>query len=141
MIFSATKAIVAGAVWMLIQEGTLDITLPVAHDIPEFGTNGKDVVTVEQVTVAGTPARVNTTASIKGRHPSPVQLGLLLLKPVPVIGVPRRPAAIAPAAPVVVAGHGPVGDRQAGHPATTRTGGSSRPRRELVSASRRSAGR
>ena len=49
VIFSATKPVVAGAVWMLIQEGKLDVSKPVADYIPEFGTNGKDVVTVEQV--------------------------------------------------------------------------------------------
>ncbi len=49
VIFSATKAVVAGAVWQLIGSGELDVTRRVAHYIPEFGTNGKDVVTVEQV--------------------------------------------------------------------------------------------
>ena len=47
--FSATKPIVASAVWLLIGEGLLDITRPVAHYIPEFATNGKETVTVEQV--------------------------------------------------------------------------------------------
>ncbi len=47
--FSATKPIVASAVWLLIGTGQLDITRPVAHYIPEFATNGKEVVTVEQV--------------------------------------------------------------------------------------------
>jgi CubicO group peptidase (beta-lactamase class C family) len=49
VVFSATKAIVAGAAWILIGEGKLDPTLRVADVIPEFGTNGKDVVTIEQV--------------------------------------------------------------------------------------------
>ena len=49
VIFSCTKAIVAGAVWLLIAEGKLDIGARVAEYIPEFGSNGKDVVTVEQV--------------------------------------------------------------------------------------------
>ena len=49
VIFSATKAFVASAVWILIGEGTIDITLPVTEYIPEFGTFGKDQITVEQV--------------------------------------------------------------------------------------------
>jgi CubicO group peptidase (beta-lactamase class C family) len=48
-IFSATKPVVAAAVWVLIQDGAIDISRPVAGYVPEFGTNGKDVVTVEQV--------------------------------------------------------------------------------------------
>ncbi len=49
VIFSATKAFVASAAWLLIGEGSLDIERRVAEYIPEFATNGKDVVTVEQV--------------------------------------------------------------------------------------------
>jgi CubicO group peptidase (beta-lactamase class C family) len=48
-VFSATKPIVASAVWLLIGEGLLDPSRPVAHYIPEFASNGKQVVTVEQV--------------------------------------------------------------------------------------------
>ena len=48
-VFSATKPIVASAAWILIGEGLLDPRRPVAHYIPEFATNGKEVVTVEQV--------------------------------------------------------------------------------------------
>lgn len=48
-IYSATKPLTASAVWQLIGDGLLDVSLPVAHYIPEFATNGKDVVTVEQV--------------------------------------------------------------------------------------------
>ena len=48
-VFSATKPIVASAVWLLIGDGLLDASRPVAHYIPEFATNGKEVVTVEQV--------------------------------------------------------------------------------------------
>jgi CubicO group peptidase (beta-lactamase class C family) len=48
-IFSCTKAIVASAVWQLFEEGLLKLDEKVADIIPEFGTNGKDVVTVEQV--------------------------------------------------------------------------------------------
>ena len=49
VIFSATKAFVASAAWLLIGDGHLDIQRRVAEYIPEFATNGKDVVTVEQV--------------------------------------------------------------------------------------------
>ncbi len=35
--------------WLLIGEGRLDIERRVVDYVPEFGTNGKDVVTVEQV--------------------------------------------------------------------------------------------
>ncbi|HYL51226.1 MAG TPA: serine hydrolase domain-containing protein [Acidimicrobiia bacterium] len=48
-VFSATKPIVASAVWLLIGEGLLDLTRPVSHYIPEFATNGKEHLTVEQV--------------------------------------------------------------------------------------------
>ncbi len=48
-VFSATKAIVASAAWVLIGEGSLDVGRPVADYVPEFATNGKDVVTVEQL--------------------------------------------------------------------------------------------
>jgi CubicO group peptidase (beta-lactamase class C family) len=48
-VFSATKPIVASAVWLLIGEGLLEPSRPVAHYIPEFATNGKEIVTVEQV--------------------------------------------------------------------------------------------
>ncbi len=39
----------AGAVWILMGEGLLDVTLPVAAVIPEFAPNGKDAITIEQV--------------------------------------------------------------------------------------------
>jgi CubicO group peptidase (beta-lactamase class C family) len=48
-VFSCTKAFVAGAVWALIGDGLIDVELPVVAYVPEFGTNGKDVITVEQV--------------------------------------------------------------------------------------------
>src|SRR5574341_2544817 len=48
-IFSSTKAVVAAAVWLLFEEGLLKLEEKVADIIPEFGTNGKDVVTVEQL--------------------------------------------------------------------------------------------
>lgn len=49
VIFSATKALTAGAAWLLIGEGLLDVSSRVSDLIPEFGTNGKEDVTVEQV--------------------------------------------------------------------------------------------
>ncbi|HEX5614027.1 MAG TPA: serine hydrolase domain-containing protein [Acidimicrobiia bacterium] len=49
MIFSATKPVVASALCQLIGEGALDPDARVVEYIPEFATNGKDVVTVEQV--------------------------------------------------------------------------------------------
>ncbi len=54
---SAGRTIIAGVVWKLISDGLLDITRTVASYIPEFATNGKDVVTVEHVLthVAGFP--------------------------------------------------------------------------------------
>ncbi|MEX0875328.1 MAG: serine hydrolase domain-containing protein [Actinomycetota bacterium] len=49
VIFSATKAWVASTVWMFLQEGSLKLDQRVAEMVPEFGTNGKDVITLEQV--------------------------------------------------------------------------------------------
>src|SRR5687768_17583013 len=49
VIFSATKAFVAAAVWQLIGEGAIEVERPVTDYIPEFGTNGKEGITVEQV--------------------------------------------------------------------------------------------
>ena len=48
-IFSSTKAVVGVAVWLLFEDGLLRLDERVADIIPEFGTNGKEVVTVEQV--------------------------------------------------------------------------------------------
>jgi CubicO group peptidase (beta-lactamase class C family) len=49
VVFSATKPIVASAVWALIGDGLVDEKRLVADYIPEFATNGKEVITVEQV--------------------------------------------------------------------------------------------
>src|SRR5690349_3730536 len=49
VMFSCTKALVAGAVWLVIGEGLLDPSETVASIIPEFASNGKDAITVEQV--------------------------------------------------------------------------------------------
>ncbi len=49
VVFSATKAFIASVMWQLIGEGAVDVKLPVVAYVPEFGANGKDGVTVEQV--------------------------------------------------------------------------------------------
>jgi CubicO group peptidase (beta-lactamase class C family) len=49
VIFSCTKALVAGAVWILVGDGLVDVSARVVDVVPEFGTNGKDTVTIEQV--------------------------------------------------------------------------------------------
>ena len=49
VVFSATKAFVAATRWCLIGDGAVDVSRRVVDYVPEFGTNGKDVVTVEQV--------------------------------------------------------------------------------------------
>jgi CubicO group peptidase (beta-lactamase class C family) len=49
VVYSATKAFVAGAMWALIGDGLADVQSRVVDYIPEFGTHGKDVITVEQV--------------------------------------------------------------------------------------------
>ncbi|MGH7897611.1 MAG: serine hydrolase domain-containing protein [Candidatus Binatia bacterium] len=48
-IFSATKPFVATTAWTLIAEGSLRVEDPVVAYFPEFGGNGKDRITVEQV--------------------------------------------------------------------------------------------
>ena len=57
-IFSCTKAIVSSAIWLLLQDGLLDTSEVVAEIIPEFATNDKDTITVEQVLlhISGFPA-------------------------------------------------------------------------------------
>lgn len=53
-IFSATKALIAGVVWQLIDEGALSLTTKVRDLLPEFGTAGSTPewtgsITLEQV--------------------------------------------------------------------------------------------
>jgi CubicO group peptidase (beta-lactamase class C family) len=48
-IFSATKAFVASVVWQLMGEGLLDPDQLVSELLPSFGTNGKDVITLDHV--------------------------------------------------------------------------------------------
>lgn len=49
VLFSASKAIVSAAVWQLIGEGKLGLADRVAEHIPEFGTKGKERITIEQL--------------------------------------------------------------------------------------------
>ena len=49
VIFSCTKAVVVGAFWLLLAEGAVPLDQRVAEVIPEFATNGKDVITVRQL--------------------------------------------------------------------------------------------
>ncbi len=46
---SVGRSVVAAAVWKLIGDGLLEIDVPIVETIPEFGTNGKHVVTLEHV--------------------------------------------------------------------------------------------
>ena len=64
VIFSCTKGITAGAVWLLVQEGRLTYDTVVADVIPEFAPNGKDRITVEQLLThtAGFPLAPMTPA-------------------------------------------------------------------------------
>lgn len=48
-VFSCTKTLTSAAAWLLMQEGALSPDEKVADLIPEFGTNGKDVIRVEQL--------------------------------------------------------------------------------------------
>ena len=48
-IFSCTKAIVGAATWTVCEDGLLRIEEKVSDIIPEFGSNGKENITVEQV--------------------------------------------------------------------------------------------
>jgi len=47
--FSVTKAFSAALAWLLIGEGSLADTTRVAEVVPEFGANGKQHVTIEQL--------------------------------------------------------------------------------------------
>ncbi len=48
-VFSSTKAITSAAAWLVIEAGNLSVDERVADIVPEFRTNGKDVITVEQL--------------------------------------------------------------------------------------------
>lgn len=57
VIFSCTKALVAASIWLLIGDDQLDVARPVCEVIPEFATNGKQDITIEQLLIhtAGFP--------------------------------------------------------------------------------------
>ena len=69
-IFSATKPIVASAIWLLIADGLIDVSRPVGDYIPEFTRNGKSRVTIEQVMLhtAGFPSAVMSNADGSDAH-------------------------------------------------------------------------
>lgn len=48
-VFSCTKAIISSAIWILIGDGKLAIGERAAAIVPEFGSNGKEAITVEQL--------------------------------------------------------------------------------------------
>ena len=54
---SATKAITASALWLLIQEGKVDTADKITKYVPEYGTNGKESTTIEHLLIhtAGIP--------------------------------------------------------------------------------------
>ena len=49
VIFSATKAVMAGAIWLVIGDGLLALDDRVADHLREFATNGKHVITVDHL--------------------------------------------------------------------------------------------
>lgn len=49
LVFSATKALVAAAIWRLIDRGDVTLESPAADYLPGFATNGKEAVTVEHL--------------------------------------------------------------------------------------------
>src|SRR6185295_16361732 len=48
-VFSSTKAITSAAGWLVMQDGKLKMDERVADIVPEFGTHGKEKITVEQL--------------------------------------------------------------------------------------------
>jgi len=48
-VFSSTKAITSAAAWLLMERGQLATNEVVADIVAEFGSNGKDAITVEQL--------------------------------------------------------------------------------------------
>ena len=69
VLFSLTKALVAGAVWALMSDGLLRADTAVADVIPEFAANGKQDVTVEHLLThtAGFPdAELQEEAAVTG---------------------------------------------------------------------------
>ncbi|MGE0140658.1 MAG: serine hydrolase domain-containing protein [Ilumatobacteraceae bacterium] len=73
VVYSATKAFVAGAMWALIGDGAIDVSTRVSELIPEFGSNGKHDITIEQVMLHTSgfphaPLRVLDGATSAGRR-------------------------------------------------------------------------
>lgn len=68
-VFSCTKALTSVLAWQLIEQGKLDIKRRVAELVPEFGENGKDAVTVEQLLIhtAGFPGAPFNPAEFRDR--------------------------------------------------------------------------
>jgi CubicO group peptidase (beta-lactamase class C family) len=66
IVFSSTKPFVASAVWQLLEAGELSLDATVASVIGEFGTNGKDVITLEQVMLhtSGFPTQLFRTPDL-----------------------------------------------------------------------------
>ncbi len=58
VMYSATKAVVASVIWQLLAEGSLSLDDRIAERIPEFASNGKEAITLEQVLLhtSGFPA-------------------------------------------------------------------------------------
>jgi len=48
-VFSCTKAVIAASIWILMGDGQLAIDERAAAIVPEFGTRGKETITVEQL--------------------------------------------------------------------------------------------
>jgi CubicO group peptidase (beta-lactamase class C family) len=71
-VLSVTKAYVAAGTWLLLTDGTLSAETRVVEVIPEFGTNGKDAVTLEHLLThtagfARAPLRPEEAATSAGR--------------------------------------------------------------------------
>ena len=74
-IYSVSKAIVSAASWILLQEGKLALADRVIDHIPEFGSHGKNAVTVEQLLThtagfpsAGMPTQDGSDPERRLRH-------------------------------------------------------------------------
>jgi len=73
LIWSCSKALSGSLVWMLASEGLIDFEAPVASYLPEFASNGKDVITIEQLLthtagIPNAPLGPNRWADSAGRR-------------------------------------------------------------------------
>ena len=75
-IFSATKPIVASAVWLLLAEGSLDVSRRVADDLPELADAVVGAVTLDQLLLhmAGFP---NATLPVRDAGQQAMRLDLM----------------------------------------------------------------